>query len=219
VRAELLRLDLRDLVGEVRMRPLRELTRRARWPYALYRTSRIPQTFSEIIARRGKPAHPAMGDMSPELACAAVDVASQRLLAYSSRTHPGLPVEHVIRVATAVPSYFAPMAEDERSEIVDAAMTTYSPIWLATGLGDDLPVVVLRAPVPARRARRTMFPTWIGDVLQSGIASQDAYVLERSRRVRVVDVPTEVEAFDFGLSRQEHPPASASRSPSTSRPS
>lgn len=200
MREEVMRRDLRKLGGAVSLRPLRELSRRLRWPYALYETPGIPDVFKEVVARHGREGSLVMGGLEPKLSTAAVDVVSERLLVYSSATHPTMPVTEALEIATAVPSMYKPhTTPDESMEVVDAAITCHTPLWLATGFGDNLPIVVLRAPARAQRPPRKHFLAWINEVLQSGVAGQDAFSLERSPSVIVHDIETDVEAFDFDL--------------------
>ncbi len=202
---EVLARDLREIGGAVRLPRLRAITRRVRWPYALFPTPAIPRVFEEIAGRHGRKDSHVLGGLDPPLATAAVDVVSERLLVYSKATHPDMLVTDALRIATAVPSMYEPYAPPGAGiEVVDAAITSYTPVWLATGLGDDLPIVVLRVPPreqPPPRKRFFGFVPWIGEVLQSGVASQDAHALERSARVTVHDIRTDLDAFAFDLDR------------------
>ena len=200
MREEVMSRDLRELGGAVALRPLRQVTRRLRWPYALFEEAAVPRVFDEIVRRHGRQAQPVMRHLDPALATAAVDVISERLLVYSSATHPDLPVEDALRIATAVPGMYPPhRSDDDSMEVVDAAITCNTPLWLATGFDDGLPIIVLRTPARSRRPARSNFLAWTKDVLQCGVAGQDAYALESSARVTVHDIDTGVDAFDFGL--------------------
>ena len=200
MREEVMGRDLREFGGTVALRPLREVSRRLRWPYALYEEPSVPRVLEEIVDRRGRDAPLVMGRLKPALATAAVDVVSERLLVYSSATHPDMPVTEALRIATAVPGMYPPhTSADDSMEVVDAGITCNTPLWLATGFGDGLPIVVLRTPGRTQRPPRRHFFAWIRDVLQGGVAGQDAYALERSAYVTVHDIETDVDAFDFGL--------------------
>jgi predicted acylesterase/phospholipase RssA len=202
MREEVLARDLREIGGAVRFRKLRQITRRRRWPYALFEEPGIPRVFEEIAGRHGREPAPVLGSLDPPLATAAVDVVSERLLVYSTGTHPDMPVKEALAIATAVPSFYEPYAPEEgRIEVVDAAITSYTPLWLATGREPEAPIVVLRVPAQAQRPPRNGFVGWITEVLQSGVASQDAHALERSAHVTVHDIPADVDAFAFQLDR------------------
>jgi hypothetical protein len=85
---------------------------------------------------------------------------------------------------------------------MDAALASYTPIWLATGQSEDLPIVVLRAPAPAIRDQHGVV-RWMNDVVYSGVASRDTFLLERLPRVSVYDIDTGLSGFDFNLSRAQ----------------
>lgn len=204
MKEEVLARDLREIGGAVPFRKLREVTRRLRWPYALFDEPAIPRVFEQIAGRHGREASPLLRDLDPPLATAAVDVVSERMLVYSTGTHPDMPVTTALCIATAVPSFYEPYApEGGGIEVVDAAITSYTPLWLATGLKDKLEIVVLRVPTRPQPPPRKWYGRWIGEVVQSGVASQDAFALERSAHVTVHDIRTDLDTFAFDLGRGE----------------
>ncbi len=200
MREATLRLDLRKLTGDVSWKLLRRLWTLRSWPYALYREPGMPRVFRGILEEQRLEPDPALGDVRIPMATAAVDVAADRLLVYSSETNPTMRVAELLRIATAIPLMYAPHTAHGR-EVLDAALASYTPIWLATGQREELPIVALRVPSPAARDRRQAVVGWINDVLSSGIASRDTFDLERLPGVTVIDIPTGLSAVDFGLSR------------------
>lgn len=198
MREQVLELDLRRLAGAVRFKGLRQVTRRVRHPFALYRLPGIQGVYDDLVGAGKR-----LGDLEPVMATAALDLSSGRVLTYSSETHPEMLVGEVLRIATAVPLMYPPHGLDRGSEIIDASLASQTPLWLATGLGDQRPVVVLRAQLHDGLPPRDRFDKWLAGVVQSGIASQDAYVLERSRRVKVYDITTPQTGLTFNLSRAQ----------------
>jgi predicted acylesterase/phospholipase RssA len=198
MRRRVLDLDLPRLAGDVRFKPLRQITRRIRYPFSLYDVPGIHQVFENIVG-----SDKMLGELRPQMATAALEVSSGRLVAYSSATHPDMLVSEVLQIATAVPLMYRPHGLDHGLEIVDAAMTSFTPLWLATGLGDHRRVVVLRVPQRDGRPPRNRFDRWLAGVVETGIASQDAYVLARTQRVTVHDIvlPHSVDAVH--LDRRE----------------
>jgi hypothetical protein len=88
-------------------------------------------------------------------------------------------------------------------EVLDAALASYTPVWLATGQREELPIVAIRVPpAPAVDGPQAVVG-WLSDVLSSGIASRDTSDLERLAGVTVIDVPSAFSAVDFDLSRTE----------------
>ena len=200
MREATLRLDLRQLTGDVSWKWLRRLWTLRSWPFALYGEPGMPRVFQRILEEERLDPDPTLRDVQIPMATAAVDVAADRLLVYSSEMNPTMRVAEVLRIATAIPLLYAPHTADGR-EVLDAALASYTPIWLATGQRDDLPIVALRVPSPATPDRQQSVIGWINDVLASGIASRDTFDLERLPGITLIDIPTGVSAFDFGLPR------------------
>jgi predicted acylesterase/phospholipase RssA len=201
IRTTALELDLRELAGDVRWPRLRRLWTLRSWPYALYREPGMLRVFRRILHEHGLDPDPTLGTLRTPMNTAAVDVASARMLVYASETNPTLHVAELLRIATAIPLMYAPHERAGR-EVLDAALASYTPIWLATGQREELPIVALRVP-PVLSGGRRQLGSWLRDVLASGIASRDTFDLERLPDVTVVDVPSRFSAFDFGLSAVE----------------
>ncbi len=151
--------------------------------------------FHRILCEQGLEADPTLGRLRIPMATAAVDVSAARLLVYTSETNPAMRVAELLRIATAIPLMYAPH-ESEGREVLDAALASYMPIWLATGQREELPIVALRVP-PARAAGRRQLGGWLRGVLASGIASRDTFELERIPEVTVIDIPSRFSAVDL----------------------
>lgn len=199
IREAALSFDLRQLAGDVRWRRLRRLWTLRSWPYALYRQPGIPQVFRKILEDQGRHPDPTLGELRPPLSTAAVDVAAKRVLVYSSDANPDMRASELLRIAIAIPLMYAPHTRGGK-EVMDATLASHTPIWLATGQREDLPIVVLRTPPPNASRRHDGVIRWLNDVLSSGVASRDTLLLERLPRVSVYDIETEFSAFDFDLS-------------------
>jgi predicted acylesterase/phospholipase RssA len=197
-----LKLDLRELAGDIRWRRLRRLWTLRSWPYALYREPGIPQVFRRVLQEQGLDPDPTLKDLRVPMATAAVDVAAARLLVYASETNPTMRVAELLRIATAIPLMYAPHAAAGR-EVLDAALASYTPVWLATGQREELPIVAIRVPPNSGAERRQALAGWLNDVLSSGIASRDTFDLERLPGVTVIDVRAPYSAVDFGLSQAQ----------------
>jgi predicted acylesterase/phospholipase RssA len=197
---EALAMDLADVAGEIRCKPLRRLWTLRSWPYALYREPGLAKAFADIMIAAGGNPDPTLGELEVPLSTAAVDVAGKRLLVYSTDQHPDMRVRELLNIAVAIPLMYRPHERQGR-EVMDASLATYAPVWLAAGQREDLPIIVLRTRGPQVQARELV--PWLTDVIQSGIVSRDTFDLERLPRVTVHDIEADVDAFQFGLSRQE----------------
>jgi predicted acylesterase/phospholipase RssA len=201
LRAATLRLDLRELAGDVRWPRLRRLWSLRSWPYALYREPGMLGVFHRILRDQRLEQDPTLGSLRIPMATAAVDVAAARLLVYTSETNSAMRVAELLRIATAIPLMYAPHESDGR-EVLDAALSSHTPIWLATGQLEELPIVALRVP-PTRASGQRQLAGWLREVLASGIASRDTFELERIPEVTVIDIPSRFSGVNFALSDPE----------------
>jgi predicted acylesterase/phospholipase RssA len=202
IREAALSFDLRQLAGDVRWRRFRRLWTLRSWPYALYRQPGTPQVFSRILEDQGCNPDPTLGELQRPLSTAAVDIAAKRLLVYSSDENPDMRATELLRIAIAIPLLYSPHTRAGK-EVVDATLASHTPIWLATGQREDLPIIVLRAPGPDAPTRGHGVVAWVREVVSSGVASRDTFLLERLPSVNVYDIDTGVSGFDFGLSRAQ----------------
>lgn len=201
IRDAVLSLDLRELAGDIRWRRLRRLWTLREWPYALYREPGMLQAFHRILQERGLEPDPRLGDLAIPISTAAVDVAASRILVYGSETHPTMRVAELLRIAVAIPLMYAPHASHGR-EVLDAALASQTPVWLATGQREELPIVALRTP-RIRSDEKRQLARWLSGVFASGVESRDTFDLERLPDVTVINIPSALSAADFGLSRAE----------------
>ena len=202
LRETILKQGLRDLAGDVRWKWLRRLWTLRSWPYALYRDPGIPRLFRRVLEAEGLDPDPTLNDLRTPMATAALDVAAARLLVYTSETNPTMPVSELLRIATAIPLMYRPHVLHDR-EILDAAVASYLPVWLATGQREELPIVAVRVSAVRRPASRQTLTGWVGEVLATAVESRDTFDLDRVPGVTTIDVRSPVSAFEFDLSREE----------------
>jgi NTE family protein len=107
-------------------------------PFAQYQQPGFPEIFSKYVRD-----NPRFKDLQIPFATAGVDTVSNRILVYSSQTHPEMLVAEALKIAVAVPFVYPPHERPGRL-LVDAAVVSRSPVWLATVHDDELPIVVLK---------------------------------------------------------------------------
>ncbi len=202
MRDAVLDLDENDLAGHSRWQLLRRLWSLRAWPYALHKRSGLAETFARIRSGAGLEPDARLGDLRPPLSTAAMDRVGQRLLVYSSGTNPDMAVSELLNIAVAIPFLYPPHQRQGR-ELIDAGLATHSPVWLATGQREDLPIIVLRAPAlrPPQSPRR--LTAWANDILLSCAVTQDTLLMERLPRVSVCDIQTGLPSRHPTLSRDE----------------
>lgn len=150
-------------------------------PFARYSESGAPLMFREMLG-----ADPRFRDLKIPFATAGVDIISNRLLVYSSDTHPDMPVAEALRIAVGIPGMY-PAYEPQGRMVVDAAIATQIPVWLATEHADELPIVVLRPRESLDPEPPQSFATFLTRAIESGIASRDHYLVSQIQRVRMIE--------------------------------
>jgi predicted acylesterase/phospholipase RssA len=199
--------EIEQLLSEVKMsaylgtrtfpRPFRLLSF-TRWPFAVYREPGIPDFLSELVRDDLR-----FKDLIIPFSTFGVDLASDRILVYSSETHPDMLVSEALRIATAQPLAYPPHEKQGRV-VVDGALASHSPVWLATAHNDTLPILVLR---PAKTTDvyypKSVF-RFIEDLFESSVGSRDDYITKQIPRVRVLEIDCgSIRSGKFDLPRKE----------------
>jgi len=108
-------------------------------------------------------------------------------------------VSEAISIATAVPVGFPPVQRDHRV-IVDAAVSTASPVWFASEQADDCPILVLKPQSFEDFSFMRDIGTYLGELFRASSESRDWYMFQSDPRVRVVEINYDnirVEQFDL----------------------
>jgi hypothetical protein len=155
-----------------------------RSPYTLVRRSTMPQIFRALVGDVRATA--TLGDLDPPLAAGAVDVVSRRLVVYSSRMHPSMPVLDLLEITTAIPPLF-PLVRRKGNALVDASVSWSAPIWLTAAFPGARPITVLRALRAVERRGDDARAS--ASVLRNiGQQSHDAFVIDSTPDVTVHDL-------------------------------
>jgi predicted acylesterase/phospholipase RssA len=169
-----------------------------KWPFAQYRQTGFPELFCELVQD-----NPRFKDLEIPFATAGVDIVSNRILVYSSETHPNMLVAEAIRIAVALPLMYPPHVREGRV-VVDAAVVSQSPVWLATAHDDELPIVVLKpATLSDVHTPKNIF-AYLETVFLSSVGSRDDYVTKQIPRVRMFEIDCgSIRDSQFSISRRE----------------
>ncbi len=191
-------LDLSSYMGERVFPKFLRILSLTKWPFAEYKQSGFPDLFCELLQD-----NPRFKDLKIPFTTAGVDIASNRILVYSSEAHPNMLVSEAIRIAVALPLMYPPHEKKGRV-VVDAAIASQSPVWLATAHHDESPILILR---PARSSDvydpKNVFG-YLMDVFISSIGSRDDYVIKQIPRVRVIEIDCgRIPENQFNLSKRE----------------
>jgi hypothetical protein len=108
-------------------------------------------------------------------------------------------ISEAVSIATAVPCLFPPHERDQRI-IVDAAVSTVSPVWLAANYKDDLPIVVLKPLSYEDFKFRKNLIGYVGELFHASASARDWYSIQADPRVRVVEINFDnIQTEDFNL--------------------
>ncbi|MET0650183.1 MAG: patatin-like phospholipase family protein [Pyrinomonadaceae bacterium] len=177
-----------------------------RWPFAKYESSRIDELFFDIIRRDGrKPADydPTFAELSAEsgipFATCGVDMRTHRIHVYSGEATPDMKVSEALKIATAVPIVFPPHKDGDQL-LLDGALVSQSPVWLATVYGDDLPILVLRPDKSSDSPYPRSLGEYLSGLIDLGGGSRDYYLINQIPRARLIEVdpgPVRFDQFDL----------------------
>lgn len=172
------------------------------WPYAFSGVPGVPEIFRGLVG-----GDPTFGELFEKtrtpFALAGVDIASNRLLVYSAEAHADMPVSEALGIATSVP-FLNPPYEPAGRIVVDAAIASQCPVWLAAEYDDGLPIVALQ-PKKQRLLSHPRRPwRYLARLMDAGISSRDFYQTGQFPRLRMIAIDCgDVQATQTSLSRKE----------------
>jgi len=194
----ILDIDLSSFLGaRVTAKPLGFLSL-WKWPYAKYKQPGFPDLFCRLLQ-----GDPKFKDLTIPFATAGVDIASSRILVYSSRVHPEMLVSEAIKIAVALPLMYPPHEKSGRL-VVDAAVVSRSPVWLATDNRDEFPILVLKPASLSNLYDPKNVVEYLSDVFLTARNSRDDYIIKQIPRVREITIDCgRITEQQFKLSRKE----------------
>lgn len=166
----------------------------AKYPFAQFKSTRMPQFFIDIMG-----SDPELSAAKIPFATVGVDIVNNRFVVFSDQTHPNMKVSEAISIATAVPVGFPPVRRDHRV-IVDAAVSTASPVWLASEQADDCPILVLKPQSFEDFGFMRDIGAYLGELFRASSESRDWYMFQADPRVRVAEINYDdirVDQFDL----------------------
>jgi predicted acylesterase/phospholipase RssA len=169
-----------------------------KYPFATHKTPDYPRIITDLIG-----ADITLGEMKIPFSAAALDLRQKRFLVYSSKTHPEMKISEVIRIATAIPGMYEPYKLEKRL-LVDAAVATESPVWIAANNNDSLPILVLKTrPSPTENYRKG-FISYISNVVFASTASHDYFLQSQTPRSIEVSINSEEMNYaNFDITREQ----------------
>ncbi len=168
------------------------------YPFSEFKTPDFSKIIKDFLGK-----DLTLGELDIPFATAAVDLHQQRILVYSSDTHPEMKVGEIIKIATAIPPFYDPYEKGKRL-LVDAAIASQSPVWIATNYPGNYPIIVLKPADPPTSKYLDNFGKFIGRLFSSSVSSYDHFINSQIPRAIQIDINCgEREALDFDLSKND----------------
>ena len=167
-------------------------------PFAQYQKSLVAERFRDIV--RGDPK---FEDLKVPFATFGVDLRSHKIHVYSRLATPQMSVADALRISTAAPFLF-PVQEEGENLLLDGALVSQSPVWLATAYNDELPIIVLRPQKNVGRPAPSGVKDYLASLIDLGGGSRDYYLIQQMPRVRLIEINCgDIEFDQFNLSPEE----------------
>ena len=178
-----------------------------KWPFAKYESSRISDLFLDILRRNDpklKDYDPTFKELSKEsktpFATCGVDIRTHKIHVYSRNATPDMKVSEALSIATSVPLIFPPHKDGEKL-LLDGALVSQSPVWLATVYPEELPILILRPMKDSENPYPRSLGEYVGGLIDLGGGSRDYYLINQIPRALLIEInPGKVrfDQFDLG---------------------
>jgi predicted acylesterase/phospholipase RssA len=190
-----LETDVRQFLGEPQPW-LPGFTSALRWPRARFVRSGLGRAYVQLVG-----ADPRFEELPIPLSTIALDLISSRILLYSSMTTPKMKVSEAIEIGAALPFLYPPHDTGSRL-VVDGALASQCPIWLALIDPEDCPIVALAPSRATRHPRRQNVVEYLGTLVELGAVSRDLQLVDQAKRALLIELNTDdVEYDQFDLPR------------------
>ena len=173
---------------------------RVTWPYSRFKES-VPRSLVQTLL---KGEDPSLGELKKPFASIGLDLVTGRLFVYSSRSDPQMRVTEVVAIATAAPGFYPPY-ESGRRLLVDGALASECPLWLAGAHASLDPVLALKTEERMDWSRPKHVLDFWTRAVRAGIHGRDivtADAFENSAELTIA-VASPVEEDDFRLTIED----------------
>lgn len=133
----------------------------------------------------------------------ALDIRQKRFLVYSTETHPEMKISEVVKIATSIPFMYAPYKLEKRL-LVDAAVATESPVWMAVNKKGNYPIVVLKVSKELNLNYKKNFGSYLGNLINVSAESHDYFAASQISRNIDININCENIAYaDFSITGEQ----------------
>ncbi len=194
VEAAIINFNFKSLKTEKAFSLLRYL----KYPFASHYT---PDYCKIITALLGK--DPLLGELKIPFSALALDLRQRRFLVYSSGTHPDMKVSEVLTIATAIPLLYEPYKLGKYL-LVDAAVASDSPVWMAAANPGNYPILVLKPVAAPNEDYKKSFPRFLSYLFNASTSSHDHFTFSQSARSVNIDINCSTVSYDdFNLTKEK----------------
>ena len=183
-------------------------TLKTRKPFALFRilfppfaTHNMPNNEKIMISLLGEDL--TLSQLKIPFSALALDIRQKRFLVYSTETHPEMKISEVVKIATSIPFMYAPYKLEKRL-LVDAAVATESPVWMAVNQKGNYPIVVLKVSKELNLNYKKNFGSYLGNLISVSAESHDYFAASQISRNIDININCEnIEYADFNITEEQ----------------
>lgn len=169
-----------------------------RSPFAKFTVSRVPEVFRGVVGY-----DPTFADLETPFATFGVDIRTRKIHVYSKATRPDMRVAEALRISTAAAFMFPPQHEGDNL-LLDGALVSQSPVWLAAAEDDGLPIIVLKPRKDVDDPSLGGLVEYIAGLIDLGGGSRDSLVIDQLPSARLIEIDCgEVRHDQLDLSREK----------------
>jgi len=186
--------------------PFSSLARKKRWswlnllkyPYSIYKKPDYAILMENLLG-----IDLTLGELKFPFSAAALDIRQRKFLAYSSEEHPEMKVSEITKIATAIPPISEPYPKDKRL-LVDAAVASESPVWMAANFKGDYPILVLKPTPLSEETYKNGLGQFLATLFNASAASHDDF--NNSNMPRAIEININcgnTKAVNFYISKDQ----------------
>jgi predicted acylesterase/phospholipase RssA len=167
-------------------------------PFAGYHTPNYEQIMIYLLGE-----DVTLSQLKIPFSALALDIRQKRFLVYSTETHPNMKISEVVKIATSIPLMYAPYKLDRRL-LVDAAVATESPVWMAVNRQGNYPIVVLKVSKIINIDYKKNIGKYIGHLISVASESHDYFASSQITRNIEVEINCgDIKYDNFNLNQEE----------------
>ena len=168
-------------------------------PFATYRTPDYEKVMVQLFGQ-----DLTLKEFKIPFSALALDIRQKRFLVYSSATHPDMKISEVVKIATSIPLMYAPYEFEKKRSLVDAALATESPVWMAVNQKGNYPIVVLKVSKDLSSDYKSNVGAYVGHLISVAAESHDYFAASQISRSIDININCESMPYaNFNISKEQ----------------